>query len=92
MEKKDPMKALAGTWETTYGGEEASFTFTEEGAFTITVGEQSLAGKFALSEDGKTVTLTREDGEEQKMEIVSQKGDQMTAKDEDGEYTFTKKK
>ena len=90
--KKDPMKALLGTWETTYGGNAASFSFTEAGGFTIDLGEQQLSGKFSLSEDGKGITFTREDGSESKMEILSLKGDEMKAKDEDGEYTFTKKK
>ncbi len=98
--KSDPAAKLLGTWQLeSVEGEELTdaekamtITFEKESKFKQEAGERKRAGKFAVSKDGKTVTLTPEGGEAEDMTDVEMKGNTISFKDKGKGSKITMKK
>jgi len=85
-----------GTWqldsvsgeELTESEKEATITLKEDGTYEQKRGERVKTGKWSLSEDGKTLTTTGEDGDSDTYENFECSGDVLSFSERDDKITF----
>lgn len=88
--------SIVGTWqlesvsgeELTDSEKEAVITFNEDGTCERKRGEHSKSFKWKMSEDGKTVTLTEEDGDENEMTDVVLSADKLVFSERNDKITL----
>lgn len=92
--------AIVGTWqldsvsgeELTASEKEATFTMNEDGSYEQKRGDRVIKGKWEVSEDGKTLTTTDEEGDVKTYADFECAGDVLSFSERDDKITFKKVK